>query len=77
MFSTKKYKKRLDIAENFYKFWAQTVSILQESNVSIPPDQNMSQGAKCFNTPILYTTTRFLQNMTAFVMLILLQYYQD
>ena len=30
------------MAQNLYKFWTQ--------NVSIP------QGAKCFNTPILYTT---------------------
>ena len=25
-------------------------------NFSIPQNQNMSQWAKCFNTPILYTT---------------------
>ena len=30
------------MAQNLYKFWTQ--------NVSIP------KGAKCFNTPILYTT---------------------
>ena len=28
----------------------------RKKNVSITPDQNMSQGAKCFSTPILYTT---------------------
>ena len=28
----------------------------RRQNVSMPSEQNMSQGAKCFNTPILYTT---------------------
>ena len=30
-------------------------------NLSIPSNQNMSQEAKCFNTPILYTTNALLQ----------------
>ena len=29
----------------------------RRQNVSTPRDQNMSQRAKCFNTPILHTTT--------------------
>ena len=28
----------------------------RRQNASIPPDQNMTQRTKCFNTPILYTT---------------------
>ena len=28
----------------------------RKQNVSIPPDQNMSQGAKCFTIPTQYTT---------------------
>ena len=27
-----------------------------QKNVSIPSDQNMSQGAGCCNTPVFYTT---------------------
>lgn len=38
--------------------WILTILLVWffESNVSIPSDQNMSQEAKCFSTPILYTT---------------------
>ena len=47
-FDTKNNTLRFAIIQNLYEFFTQ--------NVSISPDQNMSQEAKCFNTPKMYTT---------------------
>ena len=44
----KNYTERFDIVQNLYKFQAHSVSIPQE--------------AKCFNTPMSYTTDAYLYN---------------
>ena len=44
---------------NYFMLTKKTRQFLSKK-ISIPSDQNMSQGEKCFNTPILYTTSRHL-----------------
>ena len=41
------------MVQNSFKFWTE--------NILIPPDQDMSQRAKCFYTPIFYTTHIYFQ----------------
>lgn len=67
-FDTENYILLLDIVQNLsellklflYGFWTQ--------NVSIPADQNMSQGGRCFNTPKLYATIAIFKTVCKIIL---------
>ena len=42
---------------NWFKYFDQILDNFYASNISISSGQNMSQGEKCFNTCIFYTTS--------------------
>ena len=50
-FDTENYTWRIDIVQNLFELWHFFLSYFWAQNVSIPPDQNMPQGTKCFNIP--------------------------